>query len=67
MRLLVAFHGVNRKVIFEDRAVVESSFPTRVPRPTEEKSVPTDKVTLRLRSWYFRHIVDGGGDEVAAE
>ncbi len=65
--LLVAFNGVNRKVIFEDRAVVESSFPTRVPRPTEEKSVPTDKVTLRFRSWYFRHIVDGGGDEVAAE
>lgn len=51
------FMGVNRKIVFEDRAVVESSFPTRIPSASEEKNVPTDKVTLRFRKWYFRHVV----------
>lgn len=55
---VVMFNGVNRKIVFEDRAVVESSFPTRVPRPDGEANVPTDKVTLRFRSWYYRTIVD---------
>jgi len=42
----------NRKIVFEDRAVVESSDPKEVPQPAGEANVPTDKMTLRFRAWY---------------
>jgi phenylpropionate dioxygenase-like ring-hydroxylating dioxygenase large terminal subunit len=46
----------NRRVIFEDRAVVESSSPKEIPPPSGELNVPTDRVTLRFRTWYHREI-----------
>lgn len=49
----------NRRVVFEDRAVVESSSPKEIPPPGAEANVPTDKVTLRFRTWYYREIVPG--------
>lgn len=55
----------NRKIVGEDRAVVESSFPVKIPPPGEEQHVPTDKVTLRFRTWFYRHI-EGGGAQGAA-
>jgi hypothetical protein len=58
-------NGFNRNIALEDRAVVESSFPVCVPRPSEEKSVATDKPTLRFRAWYYREIVDRERKEVA--
>jgi len=42
----------NRRVLFEDQGVVESSFPVEVPPASEEKSVATDRPTLRFRRWY---------------
>lgn len=46
----------NRRVLTEDRDVLESSDPPCVPPPSAEQHVPTDVVTLRFRSWYFEHI-----------
>lgn len=56
--------GINRfnlTVLHQDRAVVESSMPPRVPGPGEavtERSVPTDKPTLTFRTWYLRTLRD---------
>ncbi|HSP81713.1 MAG TPA: aromatic ring-hydroxylating dioxygenase subunit alpha [Myxococcaceae bacterium] len=49
------FDQFNRRVIHEDRAVVESSDPAEVPPPAEEKSVATDRATLVFRRWYLEH------------
>jgi phenylpropionate dioxygenase-like ring-hydroxylating dioxygenase large terminal subunit len=49
----------NKRVLGEDRAVLESSFPVRVPPPDTEQNVPTDKVTLRFRTWYLKTLADG--------
>lgn len=48
--------GFNRRVLGEDREVLQSSNPPRVPPPGDEQNVPTDKVTLRFRSWYYKHL-----------
>ena len=48
--------GFNRRVLGEDRHVLESSDPPRVPPPNQEQNVPTDKVTLRFRTWYHKHL-----------
>lgn len=61
--LAVASAFTNRRIVFEDRAVVESSRPTRVPPASEEANVPTDKATLRFRAWYHREA----GREAAAK
>ncbi len=50
--------GFNRRVLGEDRAVLESSFPVRVPAPDDEQNVPTDKVTLRFRMWYLKNLAE---------
>ena len=54
--LAVLTSFTNRKIIFEDRAVVESSDPKEIPPPGGEANVPTDKMTLRFRTWYHREI-----------
>lgn len=64
--LAMMFKGVNRRIVFEDRDVVESSYPSCVPRPNQEKNVPTDRPTLKFRTWYFRHIVDGLPEEAVS-
>lgn len=46
----------NRKIVFEDKAIVSSSGPDRVPHPREEKNVPTDLPTLKFRTWYLSHL-----------
>lgn len=46
------------KILNEDRAVVESSWPRAVPPAADEKSVPNDKATLAFRRWY-RARIDG--------
>lgn len=51
-----AFDAVNRKVLHEDRAIVESSDPVVVPPGNAERSVPTDRPTLTFRTWYHREL-----------
>ncbi len=43
----------NRKILGEDRAVLESSSPEEVPELADEQHVPTDKATLLFRRWYL--------------
>lgn len=45
-----------RRILEEDRAVVESSDPPEVPPPGAEASVASDRPTLIFRSWYHRHV-----------
>lgn len=47
------FNYSNRRIAREDQAVVESSFPVEVPPPSLERSVRTDRATLRFRRYYF--------------
>lgn len=54
--LVWLFDRVNRRILDEDRAVLESSDPPEVPDPREEVNVPTDGPTLRFRAWYLRNI-----------
>lgn len=53
-----AFELSNRRIVSEDRAVVESSWPTAVPQANEEASVRTDAPTLAFRKWYFANLHD---------
>jgi hypothetical protein len=46
----------NRKIVAEDRAVLESSFPSEVPPAGDELSVRTDKVTLQFRKYWFDEL-----------
>ncbi len=46
----------NRRIVGEDKAVVESSFPMRVPAPGTELSVRTDKLTLQFRKYWFDEL-----------
>jgi phenylpropionate dioxygenase-like ring-hydroxylating dioxygenase large terminal subunit len=50
------FNAVNRRVANEDKAVLESSFPIRVPSPAFEKSVRTDAPTLNFRARFRREL-----------
>lgn len=43
-----------RKILFEDKAVVESSRPQIVPHASAERSVATDEATLQFRKWYWQ-------------
>jgi hypothetical protein len=47
---------VNRLVIAEDKAIVESSQPEIVPEPRQELSVASDRPTLAFRTWYLREL-----------
>ena len=51
-----AFDRFNLKVLHQDKAVVESSDPPEVPADKGERSVPTDRPTLRFRTWYHRTL-----------
>ena len=54
------FHGffrhTNRKILKEDQAVVESSWPEEVPPAALERSVPTDRATLQFRRYYYQTL-----------
>ncbi len=52
------FNRFNRRVANEDRAIVESSFPSEIPPARAEMSVRTDAVTLRFRTSYFARLKD---------
>ena len=47
------FNRSNKKVLGEDRAVLESSDPPEVPPAGEERSVANDRPTLQFRKYYF--------------
>ncbi|MFO0588393.1 MAG: aromatic ring-hydroxylating dioxygenase subunit alpha [Polyangiaceae bacterium] len=66
-RLVTWFSGLyNRKIVGEDRAVVESSYPKEVPHPNEEVSVATDGPTLHFRRYYYRELRDSSANLVPA-
>ena len=46
----------NRKILSQDRAIVESSQPSEVPPPGDEASVATDKPTLAFRRHYLKNM-----------
>ncbi|MFO0548790.1 MAG: aromatic ring-hydroxylating dioxygenase subunit alpha [Polyangiaceae bacterium] len=50
------FHRTNLKIATEDRAVVESSIPAKVPPPSEEKSVRTDALPLHFRKRFYAEL-----------
>ena len=50
------FNRANRRIADEDRAIVESSDPPRIPAASAERSVRTDKATLRFRKYYFSDL-----------
>jgi phenylpropionate dioxygenase-like ring-hydroxylating dioxygenase large terminal subunit len=50
------FNWSNKRITEEDRAVVESSWPMRVPPPAEERSVRTDRATLQFRRYFFETL-----------
>lgn len=50
------FNWSNRRIAAEDQAILESSQPVAVPRPSEERSVRTDKATLQFRKYYFAEL-----------
>jgi phenylpropionate dioxygenase-like ring-hydroxylating dioxygenase large terminal subunit len=50
------FRRQNLKIVGEDKAVVESSFPARVPPAADERSVRTDAPTLAFRKAYFARL-----------
>jgi phenylpropionate dioxygenase-like ring-hydroxylating dioxygenase large terminal subunit len=50
------FNRANRRIANEDRAIVESSDPPEIPRARAERSVRTDKATLRFRAYYFNEL-----------
>lgn len=54
----LAFNRFNTFVLHQDRAVVESSDPVVVPEGGVETWVPTDRATLRFRTWFNRELRD---------
>ena len=52
------FNRANRRIANEDRAIVESSDPAEIPPARAERSVRTDKATLRFRGYYFSELKD---------
>jgi phenylpropionate dioxygenase-like ring-hydroxylating dioxygenase large terminal subunit len=50
------FNRANLRIANQDKAVVESSQPPRVPDAREEKSVRTDAPVLRFRKLYFERL-----------
>ncbi len=54
--VLALFDRFNKRILSEDRDVVESIRPSEVPDPAEEKSVATDGPTLYFRRYYLREL-----------
>jgi phenylpropionate dioxygenase-like ring-hydroxylating dioxygenase large terminal subunit len=52
----------NRYIVFEDRALVQSSQPPEVPPPGDEVSIASDGPTLHFRRYYFRELKQSGGE-----
>jgi phenylpropionate dioxygenase-like ring-hydroxylating dioxygenase large terminal subunit len=52
------FNRQNLKIVREDQAVVESSDPPRVPAQGGERSVRTDRATLRFRKYYLDTLAE---------
>ena len=50
------FNYSNMRVVKQDQAVVESSFPVEVPPPAHEISVRTDQVPLHFRKYYYETL-----------
>ena len=50
------FHRMNLRVASEDKAIVESSFPSQIPPAAAERSVRTDGMTLHFRKRYFKEL-----------
>ncbi len=50
------FNASNMKIVKQDQAVVESSFPSEVPPAADEVSVRTDRATLQFRRYYFEEL-----------
>jgi phenylpropionate dioxygenase-like ring-hydroxylating dioxygenase large terminal subunit len=50
------FSANTAKIADEDRAVVESSFPSEVPPLGHEHSVGTDRATLAFRKYYYETL-----------
>jgi len=56
----------NKRVLVEDRAVVESSQPPEAPPPGDELSVATDGPTLYFRRYYYRELRNSSSTLVPA-
>jgi phenylpropionate dioxygenase-like ring-hydroxylating dioxygenase large terminal subunit len=52
----------NRYIVFEDRAIVQSSQPPEVPPPGDELSTATDGPTLYFRRYYYRDLRPSGAE-----
>jgi phenylpropionate dioxygenase-like ring-hydroxylating dioxygenase large terminal subunit len=50
------FNFANGRIAKEDKAVVESSFPVKVPRASEEVSVASDRCTLQFRKYFYEQL-----------
>jgi phenylpropionate dioxygenase-like ring-hydroxylating dioxygenase large terminal subunit len=50
------FNWSNRRIVREDKAVVESSSPAEIPRGAEEQSTRTDAPTLYFRKRYHAEL-----------
>jgi phenylpropionate dioxygenase-like ring-hydroxylating dioxygenase large terminal subunit len=61
------FRRSNAKIALEDKAIVESSYPSEVPPAGEEKSVRTDGPTLQFRKRYFAELQGSKAEPSGAE
>jgi phenylpropionate dioxygenase-like ring-hydroxylating dioxygenase large terminal subunit len=52
------FNRTNLRIANQDKRILESSQPPRVPDQRDEKSVRTDGPVLRFRKLYFERLVD---------
>ncbi|MFY0563200.1 Rieske 2Fe-2S domain-containing protein [Archangium lansingense] len=55
----------NKRILREDQAVVESSYPVESPPVSEERSVATDRATLAFRRWYLERKKRGSQEPTA--
>ncbi|HET6345606.1 MAG TPA: aromatic ring-hydroxylating dioxygenase subunit alpha, partial [Myxococcota bacterium] len=60
------FLPLNRYIVQEDRAVVESARPMEVPPPGVEASVGTDRGTLMFRRYYHENLKESAPAPAAA-
>ena len=56
----------NKRILNEDRALVESSHPREAPPVSEERSVATDRATLAFRRWYHERKKQAVGEPAPA-
>ena len=50
------FRRSNRRIADEDKAILETSQPSEVPPPAQERSVRTDQPTLAFRKFYYERF-----------